>query len=372
MQPGEKKTDAGAVAARTLSDRKKSILKAIVETHINLGEPVGSKYLTRYEHIAFSSATIRNEMAELEDMGYLEQPHTSAGRIPTGLGYRFYVDELMQQYRLTSEELSQLERLTRSKAAEVDRILDRATKLMSMLTNYTGLALRRTQTKPTVARFDVMYLGPRNFVLVMLTDSGVVRTRQLRLTSDVTRDDLEALATVLNDTVAGHEMDSITLPMILGMQSRLGANGRLIDPIIKAIYETVSEPDDGELMFDGVNNLLDYPEYSDISSVRDMLELFDDKEELLGMMTSQKADKTTVCIGSESPVEVMKGSSLIWRTIKTHDKVVGAIGVIGPRRMNYPKAVAMVDHMSAGIGRMIERGDLIEDKKEDKDGNAGK
>ena len=205
MQPEEKKTDAGAVPARTLSDRKKSILKAIVETHINLGEPVGSKYLTRYEHIAFSSATIRNEMAELEDMGYLEQPHTSAGRIPTGLGYRFYVDELMQQYRLTSEELSQLERLTRSKAAEVDRILDRATKLMSMLTNYTGLALRRTQTKPTVARFDVMYLGPRNFVLVMLTDEGRPRDARRRSqrhgrgsrdgqrnASDDTRDAIEA------------------------------------------------------------------------------------------------------------------------------------------------------------------------------------
>ena len=355
-----------------LSDRKKAILKAIVETHINLGEPVGSKYLTRYEHIAFSSATIRNEMAELEELGYLEQPHTSAGRVPSQLGYRFYVDELMQRYRLTSAELSELDKLKRLKAAEVDRILDRATKLMSVMTNYTGLALKRVQQKPTVARFDVMYLNPRSFVLVMLTDGGAVRTRQLRLGADVSRENLEKLASVLNDCVAGRELDTITLPTILEMQSRLEGCEALVNPIIKVIYETVSEPDDGELMFDGVNNLLNYPEFSDISQVREMLELFDDKEELLGMLSEAGNDRTAVCIGSESPVEVMRGSSLIWRTIKSHDRVVGAIGVIGPRRMNYSKAVAMVDYMSTGIGKMIERGGLIEEKKEDQEHNAGK
>ena len=134
-----------------------------------MGEPVGSKYLTRYEELAFSSATIRNEMAELEEMGYLEQPHTSAGRVPSQLGYRFYVDQLMQQYRMTSAELGELDKLMKLKAGEVDRILDRATKLMSTLTNYTGVALKRSQQQPTIARFDIMYLSARSFILVMLT-----------------------------------------------------------------------------------------------------------------------------------------------------------------------------------------------------------
>lgn len=344
---------------KELSERKKLILKAIVDTHINMGEPVGSKYLTRYEQITFSPATIRNEMAELEEMGYLEQPHTSAGRVPSQLGYRFYVDSLMQQYRISTSELNELNKLLKLKAAEIDRILDRATKLMSMLTNYTGLALKRVQNHPTVARFDIMYLSPRAFVLIMLTDAGTVKTRQLRLGFDVTREALETLSQTLNDCVAGHDMDKITLPVILEMQTRAVGCDQLINPIIKTIYETISEPDDSELMFDGVNNLLNYPEYSNIDTVKDVLELFDDKEELLEVMSGVQNDKTNVYIGSESPVEVMNNSSLIFRSVKSGDKVVGAVGVIGPRRMDYSKVVTLVEYLSRGISRLMDSDNLL-------------
>lgn len=345
---------------KELSERKKLILKAIIDTHINMGEPVGSKYLTRYEELAFSSATIRNEMAELEEMGYLEQPHTSAGRIPSQLGYRFYVDQLMQHYRMTGAELGELDKLMKLKAAELDRILDRATKLMSTLTNYTGVALKRNQTQPTIARFDVMYLSARNFILVMLTSSGEVKTRQIRLGFDVSRETADKLAALLNEYVAGREMDKITLPVILEMQSRL-SNAELINPIIKAVWDTVNQPDDSELMFDGVNNLLNYPEYSNIETVRDVLGLFDEKEELLDMMNSAKGDSTNIFIGSESPVEVMNNSSLIFRTIKSNDRVVGAIGVMGPRRMDYSKVVTLVDYMSKKLSTLIDASNLIGD-----------
>ncbi len=355
---------------KELSERKKLILKAIIDTHINMGEPVGSKYLTRYEQITFSPATIRNEMAELEEMGYLEQPHTSAGRVPSQLGYRFYVDSLMQQYRISTSEMSELNKLLKLKAAEIDRILDRATKLMSMLTNYTGLALKRVQNRPTVARFDIMYLSPRAFVLIMLTDDGTVKTRQLRLGFDVTRESLEILSQTLNDCVAGRDMDKITLPVILEMQTRATGCDQLINPIIKTIYETISEPDDSELMFDGVNNLLNYPEYSNIDTVKDVLGLFDDKEELLEVMSGVQNDKTNVYIGSESPVEVMNNSSLIFRSVKSGDKVVGAVGVIGPRRMDYSKVVTLVEYLSRGISRLMDSDNLLdspEDEPKDKE-----
>ncbi len=355
---------------KELSERKKLILKAIIDTHINMGEPVGSKYLTRYEQITFSPATIRNEMAELEEMGYLEQPHTSAGRVPSQLGYRFYVDSLMQQYRISTSEMSELNKLLKLKAAEIDRILDRATKLMSMLTNYTGLALKRVQNRPTVARFDIMYLSPRAFVLIMLTDDGTVKTRQLRLGFDVTRESLEILSQTLNDCVAGRDMDKITLPVILEMQTRATGCDQLINPIIKTIYETISEPDDSELMFDGVNNLLNYPEYSNIDTVKDVLGLFDDKEELLEVMSGVQNDKTNVYIGSESPVEVMNNSSLIFRSVKSGGKVVGAVGVIGPRRMDYSKVVTLVEYLSRGISRLMDSDNLLdgpEDEPTDKE-----
>ena len=343
-----------------LSERKKLILKAIIDTHINMGEPVGSKYLTRYEQLAFSSATIRNEMAELEEMGYLEQPHTSAGRVPSQLGYRFYVDQLMQQYRMTSAELGELDKLMKLKAGEVDRILDRATKLMSTLTNYTGVALKRSQQQPTIARFDIMYLSARSFILVMLTSAGAVKTRQVRVGFDVSRETADKLAAVLNEYVAGKEMDKITLPVMLEMQSRLGQS-ELINPIIKAVWDTVNEPDDSELMFDGVNNLLNYPEYSNIEAVRDVLGMFDEKEELLDVMNSgAQNDSTNIYIGSESPVEVMNNSSLIFRTVRSGEHIVGAIGVIGPRRMDYSKVVTLVDYMSRNLSKLIDNGNLIE------------
>lgn len=337
-----------------LSERKKRILKAIIDTHINMGEPVGSKYLTKYEQIAFSSATIRNEMAELEEMGYLEQLHSSSGRIPSEMGYRFYVDQLMQQYNMTSAELGELNKLMKLKAAELDRVLEKATKLMSTLTNYTGVALKRSGVQTVIARFDIMYLTPRSFILVMLTGNGSVKTRQVRLGFDVSRDTLERLSLILNDTVSGIELDKLTLPVILDMQSKLEGGEMLVNPLIKVIYDAVNETDDNALVFDGLNNLLSYPEYSDINSVRDVLELFDNKEELREMMTAAGSDKATVYIGSESPVEVMSNSSLITRSLKVGDKVVGAIGVIGPRRMDYSKVVAMVDYMSKGISTLME------------------
>ena len=350
-----------------LSERKKLILKAIIDTHINMGEPVGSKYLTRYEELAFSSATIRNEMAELEEMGYLEQPHTSAGRIPSQLGYRFYVDQLMQHYRMTSAELGELDKLMKLKAAELDRVLDRATKLMSTLTNYTGVALKRSRTQPMIARFDVMYLSERSFILVMLTDSGEVKTKRIRLGFDVSRETADKLAALLNEYVAGKEMESITLPVILEMQSRL-SNAELINPIIKAVWDTVNEPEDSELMFDGVNNLLNYPEYSNIETVRDVLGLFDEKDELLDVMNSgAQNDSTNIFIGSESPVEVMNNSSLIFRTVKSGDRVVGAIGVIGPRRMDYSKVVTLVDYMSKNLSKLMDGSNLIGEKAPDKE-----
>ncbi len=336
-----------------LTDRKKAILKAIIDTHINLGEPVGSKYLTTNKQIAFSSATIRNEMAELEEMGYLEQPHTSSGRIPSELGYRFYVDQLMQQYRLTQAELGELNKLMTLKAAELDRILDRATKLMSVLTNYTGVALKRAPIKPTVARFDVMVLSPRSFILVMLLEGGSVKTRQLRLGFDATRDILEMLSVVLNEFVAGKPLESITLPEMLEMQRRVPGGELLINPIIKTIYETVSEGDEGELIFDGVNNLLNYPEFADIGRVRDMLGMFDRQDDLREALSADEGDQTNVYIGSENAVEVMNNSSLIFRTVKSGGRVIGAIGVIGPRRMDYSKVVTLVSHMSNNISRLL-------------------
>lgn len=348
-----------------LSDRKKLILKAVIEAHIETGEPVGSKYLTNNKHIAYSSATIRNEMAELEEMGYLEQPHTSAGRIPSELGYRFYVDTLAESYSLTTNEISELQSKLNDKQSELDGILDTAVKLASSMTNYTALVVKPSLEKVTVKRFEIMLMDPHNLVLVMALDSGNVKTKHLRSMFEVNEEGVHRLADLLNKTVIGKTADEITLPMLMNMESELGEYHYLVSPVIKAVCETIANQSGGDLKIDGINRLLSYPEYYDLERLRDMLAMFESKKELLEVVSDSASseisvpavlgeDKVHVYIGSENTVKIMDNSTLIFKTIRDGDKTVGAIGIIGPTRMDYSKVIATIDNLTNGVASLLE------------------
>ncbi len=336
-----------------LSERKKHILKAIVDAHITLGEPVGSKYLAALKEISCSSATIRNEMAELEELGYLEQPHTSAGRIPSGMGYRFYVDSLLRAYRMTAGEIKKIDLLLQTKLSELDKILSQASRLASMMTNYTGIAVKPKPATLTVVRFEVIYVDGRNIILVMLTTSNTVKTKYIRLPFVITVGIAAELCATLNDCIADLPADSITLPLIVEMERRLGKNYQLIDITLKNVYATINEIDDGELRLQGVNRLLHYPEFSDMSRLRDLLELLEQKEEILNIISSASRDSVNVCIGSESEVDIMSNSTLVFKMVKNGERVVGAIGLLGPCRMDYSRAIAMIDSLATGVGNML-------------------
>ncbi|MBR7146723.1 MAG: heat-inducible transcription repressor HrcA, partial [Oscillospiraceae bacterium] len=207
-----------------LSDRKRKILQAIVEAHIADGGPVGSKYLAQDKQLACSSATIRNEMAELEAMGYLEQPHTSAGRIPSELGYRFYVDSLIERYSMTNSEIEAINRTLREKLRELDDILSDASRLASSLTNYTAVAIKPRPASVRVLRYECMWVDPRSAVLVMLFPGGVVKTKQIRLPLDTTPDELSAVSALFNARLVGLTSEEITLSTICQLER---ATGRL-------------------------------------------------------------------------------------------------------------------------------------------------
>lgn len=342
-----------------LSERKKFILKAIVDAHINMGEPVGSKYLSGFKNLSCSSATIRNEMAELEEMGYLEQPHTSAGRVPSELGYRFYVDALIQSYNMTAREIDEINHLLRTKLSELDKLLTHASRLASTMTNYTGIAVKPKPVTVKVSRFDIMFLNSRNFILVMLTTANIVKTKNIRLSFDIEQKDAALLCATLNDCIANLSADSITLPLIVEMERRLGQNYRLIDPIVKTVYETISELDGGELKIEGVNRLLRFPEYSDVNRLRDLLDLFEQKDEILNIISSAQRDDVNVFIGSESAVDIMTNSTLVFKMVKSGERVVGAIGVLGPCRMDYSRVIAMIDRLATGVGSMLNEENLL-------------
>jgi len=336
-----------------LSERKKAILRAIIDAHIDRGEPVGSKYLTQNNNIAFSSATVRNEMAELEEMGYLEQPHTSAGRVPSELGYRFYVDSLMDKYRLTRDELEQLDGLKRSKEAELDRIIEQAGKLFSRITNYTAITVKPRESRVVINRFNAMYIDSRSFALVMVSNTGIVKTKIIRTADEIIPRLADRLSELLNTYVAGVKADELSYASIVELKRCLFGYESIVDPIIACIFETVKEIDQGDVKVERVNRLLDFPEYSDLSQLQGLIGMLEQKEDILNIISNSKNDTTNILIGKENSVDIMSNSTLIFKTITANDKVVGAIGVIGPCRMDYSKVITTLELLSDNIKGMF-------------------
>ena len=332
-----------------LSARKRDILRAIIDAHIEGGEPVGSKYLTQSSGFVLSSATIRNEMAELEEMGYLEQPHTSAGRIPSELGYRFYVDSLMQQYSLTQNEIDELNAQLARKNAELDSIITSAGKVLTKLTNYTSLAVKSTPAKCRIVSFSVVPLDLFSFVLVTVLEPNIAKTKVIRTTRPISLDVLSRLQNVLNANIAGKDIDAVTLPVMLEMESAMGAYGALISPIVKYVYNLATAGERGELRVEGVDRLLQFPEFSDPDRLRSVLGMFDRRDEIYDMVSKSKDDRINIYIGSENLFDAMRGSSLVFKKIKYNGQTVGAIGVIGPCRMDYSRVVSALDYLVSGI-----------------------
>lgn len=352
-----------------LSERKRLILKAIVEAHIEGGDPVGSKYLMENRNITCSSATIRNEMAELESLGYLEQPHTSAGRVPSELGYRFYVDSLAQEYAMTAREIEEINKLLKMKMTEIDQILVMASKVASAITNYTGIAIKPRRSNVTIERFEGFAIDSRSFVLVMMLSNGSVKTRNVRVDNGISTETIGRLTTLLNSYVSGLTTDGITLPIIMDLEREMGGDSELISPIIKSIYEVMNEIDSGELKLSGLDRLLQYPEYADTDRFREMLGALEKKDEILNLVSEAKDDDINVIIGSESAVKVMDHSALVFKPIVKNGKTLGAIGVIGPLRMDYAKVLATIAGLSGRLADLINENSLTDG--EDKNGRKG-
>ncbi|MBR2721627.1 MAG: heat-inducible transcription repressor HrcA [Clostridia bacterium] len=338
---------------RGLSKRKRQILKAIVDAHIQDGGPVGSKYILQSQQLGCSAATIRNEMAELEEMGYLEQPHASAGRIPSELGYRFYVDSLIEHYVMTTNEIAQINHLLRSKMGELDQILTAASNLASNLTNYTGIAIKPRVSAVSISKFETIYLDPNHYILIAVTSTGAVKSKHLHPITPVSQDAVALLADVLNDCVSTRLADQITLPIIMEMESRMGVDSGLVGSVMKEIYNLLAELDEGEMKVSGINRLLQYPEYSNVEHLQDLLGTLENKEDILNLVAQGSNEDVNVVIGSESRVKVMNNSALVFKPIVKDGHTVGAIGVIGPLRMDYAKVLATLEGLSGNISDMI-------------------
>lgn len=343
-----------------LSERKKLILKAIVDAHIEGGEPVGSKYILESQQLSCSSATIRNEMAELEEMGYLEQPHTSAGRVPSELGYRFYIDSLIGSYAMTARDVAQINNLLKAKMGELDQILVTASKLASNLTNYTGIAIRPKASSVSFDRFEAVFIDEHNYLLIMMRGTTLVKTRKIRSTEQIDTEVVSMLGATLNKNLVGLTAEEITLPIIMDLEHDMGIRSDIVSTSVKGIYETMSELDGGELKLAGLNRLLQYPEYSDSEQLGELLGALESKDEILDLVKDESDnDGVKVVLGSESSVKVMNQSAIVYKQIKKNGRTVGAVGIIGPLRMDYAKVLATIDSLGGNIADLLD----IEDEK---------
>ena len=355
-----------------LSERKKRILKAIVDAHIVDGEPVGSKYIMQDEHLNCSSATIRNEMAELEALGYLEQPHTSAGRVPSELGYRFYVDSLIESYAMTTNEITEINKLLKSKMNELDQILMAASKLAGNLTNYTSFVMKPRASSVRIKRFDVIFVDRHSMLLVMISESGAVVTKRLSIDQSISQMTASDLAAALNDHISGLTANEITLPIIVELENAMGDDkAGIVNPIIKIIYESMNELDDGDLKISGMDRLLQYPEYSNKEQLRELLGAFEKKEDILDLVSDSDGEGVNVVIGSESSVKVMNNSALVFKPVVRDGKTLGAIGIIGPRRMDYAKVVATIEGLAGNIESILNENDMISEKNGGQEDDGG-
>lgn len=337
-----------------LSKRKQQILKAIVDAHISHGEPVGSKFLSQDVGISASSATIRNEMAELEAMGYLVQPHTSAGRVPSVLGYRYYVDALVRQYAETKSEIDEINEKLRYKLTEMDEILAEASHLASSFTDYTGIAFKTSGGKVRINRFDSVYISQRSFHLVMTFSGDIVKSKTLSLGFTVTREDVARFNEIANIYLVNLTSDEITMPIIMKLETLMAASAALVHPSIKAIYEAMSELDTADIKVEGVNKLLKFPEYSDISKLRDLLGVLEEKDKLLDVIAAKEMsdEGINVYIGNEGDNDIMRDTTLIFKNVTIGGSRV-SVGVIGPKRMDYQKVIEMINRLTYGMDRMF-------------------
>lgn len=330
-----------------LSDRKKHILKTVVDAYIASGEPVSSKYLTDKLDFGLSSATIRNEMSDLESMGYLEHLHTSSGRVPTNLGYREYVGNLMERYKLTLDEILLMNSLLKEKLNEFKDVFSETTHLLSKLTNYTAVSVSKKPKRGFIKKFECVFVDPLSFLLVMITSDNSVKTRHIHTDVELNGEVVLSINRILNDCLSNMEISSLSFEKIMFMEQKLGGYRDLVGPILRIVYEVVSQLSEYELNVDGVSNLLEYPEFSDAVRARELVRLVEEKQELIEKMTYDPQKKLNVYIGTEDGR--LDGASFIVRPFSLESGVTGAVGLIGPKRMNYSRAIAKLDYITTRI-----------------------
>lgn len=342
-----------------LTARKKSILRAVVESYVQSAEPVGSKAVAELTVLKVSPATIRNDMADLEEMGYLEQPHTSAGRVPSPKGYRLYVNELMGDYKLSLQETRRINEALTEKLRALDRVIDEAGKVVAQLTSYPSFALTAAPERVTIRRFDLLLVEKNSFITVVMTDTNVVRNKLFRVQNELSETQLQMLSALLNTGFTG-----LTLGQLAAGLERVNCHTEretydLIEMVVFFGSEVLEELSRKPVRTAGIAKLLDHPEYRSLEKAQPLMNLLSDNESAL--LPANFGGDGGIVIGPENVAEALKDSSVVMASYDLGDGMKGLIGVVGPTRMDYAKISARLAYVARGLSQIISQGQLPPD-----------
>lgn len=326
-----------------LEERKKRVLQAIVEIYIQTAEPVSSNAIMNLEGLEYSSATIRNEMAELEKMGYIEKPHTSAGRVPSAKGYRYYVDELLQEDKITLEEIKYISDKLETKVNELEDLTKITSSTISEITHYTTVSIGPNSNVQKIENIKFVLLSPRMMMAVVLTDAGLVKETIIKFDEDITENQVQTLSYMFNNKLKGEPVTKIDKPLEKYLVEEMSYSVKLIKPIIEQMKKIVEEE---SIHLEGAGQLFELPEFNSLEVAKNFVNILDEKDLMADMLNTGLAKDINVYIGEENEKEELKDFSVVTFRHRIGNKDMGTIGIIGPKRMDYAKVISVMKYIS--------------------------
>lgn len=336
-----------------LNDRKKEILQAIIEEYIQTAEPVSSNAIVKKYNLDYSSATVRNEMADLEKEGFLDKPHTSAGRVPSAKGYRFYVDELLKDDNISLEEVIYLQSKLQTRVNQMEDLTKITTNTLSEITHYPTVSIGPNKHNQIIEDIKFVLLGTRTMMAIILTDSGIIKETIIKFDEDVTEEQVSSLTYMFNNKLKGMPLDSIDVPMEEYILSEMSSSINVIKPVLKEMKKVIDEQ--GSLYYEGTNKAFELPEFKSLDLAKNFVNILDEEDLMIDTLNSNLDDDIKVYIGDENVSDEFKDFSIITFNHKVHGKSLGTIGIIGPKRMDYSKVISILKY----INRKMNQGGLL-------------
>ena len=341
-----------------LDDRKLKILQAIIRNYLETGEPVGSRTISKYTDLNLSSATIRNEMADLEELGYIIQPHTSAGRIPSDKGYRLYVDTMMEA---KTQEVEEMRGMLIEKADKMENLLQQVAKLLAVNTNYATMVTGPQYRSKKIKFLQLTEVDRTQILAIIVLEGNIVKNKMIAIEQPLDKETLLKLNIVLNTFLTGLDLAEINLGLIQKMKEQAQDHSFVVSDILDAIAQALSEEEDVQVFTSGTTNILKYPELNDTEKASELLYTLEEKKQLTDLMNNEVQSGENrgiqVYIGDETPVDSMKDCAVVTATYQIEEGVYGKVGIIGPKRMDYEKVVATLQNLMTQLDDIFKRKD---------------